>query len=146
MLGVSVVKPLLPWVEVSVLRHWQEQLCHGRPSWIGVSPPWKMEYPEVCSITMRHIVRKVAAVEGRLVWFGSGFTAGTLFPDRWTCIWHYSKVYIFYKTNILLLYYMMSSVLEPSLSFSVSHDHVTILWHVWLSHMILYYTLHLSPK
>ena len=33
-------------------------------------------------------MRKVATVEGRLVWFEGGITAGTLFPDRWTCIWH----------------------------------------------------------
>jgi len=31
---------------------------------------------------MRRVVRKVAAVEGGLVWFGGGFTVGTLFPDR----------------------------------------------------------------
>ena len=47
-----------------------------------VSPSWKMEYPEGCSIAMRHVARKVAAVEGGLVWFGGSFTAGTLFPDR----------------------------------------------------------------
>jgi len=45
-----------------------------------------MEYLEGCSTTMRHVARKVAAVEGRLVWFRDGFTVGTLFPDRWTCI------------------------------------------------------------
>ena len=48
----------------------------------GVTPSWKMEYPEGCSTAMRHVARKVAAMEGRLVWFGSGFTTGTLFPDR----------------------------------------------------------------
>ena len=41
-----------------------------------------MEYPEDCSTTIRRVVRKIAAVEGRLIWFRSGFTAGTLFPDR----------------------------------------------------------------
>jgi len=41
-----------------------------------------MEYPEGCSTAMRHVARKVAAMEGRLVWFGSGFTVGTLFSDR----------------------------------------------------------------
>jgi len=45
-----------------------------------------MEYPEGCSTAMRCVVRKVAAMEGGLVWFRGGFTAGTLFPDRWTCI------------------------------------------------------------
>ena len=47
-----------------------------------------MEYLEGCSTTIRHVARKVAAVEGRLVWFGGGFTTGTLFLDRWTCIWY----------------------------------------------------------
>jgi len=40
-----------------------------------------MEYPDNCSTTMRYVARRVAAVEGRLVWFGGGFTMGTLF---WT--------------------------------------------------------------
>ena len=100
MLGVSVVKPLLPRAEVSVLRHWQEQLRHGRLSWIGVSPPWKTEYPEGCSTAMRCVARKVTAMEGGLVWFGSSFTAGTLLLDRWTCIWHLSHLF-YYK----LLYF-----------------------------------------
>ena len=59
MLRVSVVKPLLPRAEVSVLRHWQEQLCHGRPSWIGVSLPWKTEYPDGCSTIIRCVARKM---------------------------------------------------------------------------------------
>ena len=74
--------------EVSVLRHWQEQLHHGRLSWIEVSLLWKMKYLEDCSTTIRCVVRKMATVEGRLVWFEGGFTTGTLFPDRWTYIWH----------------------------------------------------------
>jgi len=41
-----------------------------------------MEYPEGCSTAMRCVARKVATMEGRLVWFGGGFTAGMLFPDR----------------------------------------------------------------
>jgi len=45
-----------------------------------------MEYSEGCSTAMKHVARKVAAVEGRLVWFGGGFTVEMLFPDRWTCI------------------------------------------------------------
>ena len=59
---------------------------------MGVSPPWKTEYPEGCSTAMRRVVRKVATVEGRLVWFGGGFTVRTLFPDRWTCIWQDLRV------------------------------------------------------
>jgi len=35
-----------------------------------------MEYPDGCSTTIRHIVRKVATVEGGLVCFGDDFTAG----------------------------------------------------------------------
>jgi len=41
-----------------------------------------MEYLEGCSTAMRRVARKVAAVEGGLVWLGGGFTMGTLFPDR----------------------------------------------------------------
>ena len=41
---------------------------------------------------MRHVARKVATVEGGLVWFGGVFTTGILFPDRWTCIWQYSPL------------------------------------------------------
>jgi len=33
----------------------------------GVSPLWKTEYPEGCSTTIRHVARKVATMEGRLV-------------------------------------------------------------------------------
>jgi len=33
-----------------------------------------MEYLEVCSTAIRHVVRKVAAVEGRLVCFGGDST------------------------------------------------------------------------
>ena len=45
-----------------------------------------MEYLEGCSTAIRCVARKVAAVEGRLIWFRSGFTVGMLFLDRWTCI------------------------------------------------------------
>jgi len=45
-----------------------------------------MEYLEGCSTAMKRVARKVAAVEGRLVWFEDGFTTGMLFPDRWTCV------------------------------------------------------------
>ena len=34
---------------------------------------WKTKYPDDYSTTIRHVVRKVATMEGRLVWFGSGF-------------------------------------------------------------------------
>ena len=42
----------------------------------GVSPPWKTEYPEGCSTAIRRVARKVATVEGRLVGFRGGITAG----------------------------------------------------------------------
>ena len=45
-----------------------------------------MEYPEGCNTTIRRVARKVATMEGGLVWFRGGFTAGMLFSDRWTCI------------------------------------------------------------
>jgi len=45
-----------------------------------------MEYPEGCSTTIRCVARKVAAVEGGLIWFRDGFTMGMLFSDRWTYI------------------------------------------------------------
>jgi len=35
-----------------------------------------MEYLEGCSTTIRHVARKVAAVEGRLVFFRGDITAG----------------------------------------------------------------------
>jgi len=45
-----------------------------------------MEYPDGCSTAIRCVVRKVAAMEDGLVYFGDDFTAGMLFPDGWTCI------------------------------------------------------------
>jgi len=45
-----------------------------------------MEYLDGCNTAMRYVTRRMAAVEGRLVGSGGGSTAGTLFPDRWTCI------------------------------------------------------------
>jgi len=45
-----------------------------------------MEYLDGCSTTMRHVARKMAAVESGLVCFGDDFTMGILFPDGWTCI------------------------------------------------------------
>ena len=35
-----------------------------------------MEYLEGCSTAMRHVARKVAAVEGGLVWFRDSITVG----------------------------------------------------------------------
>jgi len=35
-----------------------------------------MEYPEGCTTTIRHVARKVAVVEGGLVGFKGGITAG----------------------------------------------------------------------
>jgi len=29
--------------------------------------PWKIEYPDGCSTAIRHVARKVVAMEGRLV-------------------------------------------------------------------------------
>jgi len=49
-----------------------------------------MEYPDNCSTTMRYVARRVATVEGRLVWFRGGFTAGTLF---WTGELAYDRMY-----------------------------------------------------
>ena len=44
------------------------------------------------STTIGYVARKMATMEGGLVWFRGGSTAGTLFPDRWTCIWQqYSR-------------------------------------------------------
>jgi len=35
-----------------------------------------MEYPEGCSTAIRYVARKVATMEGRLVWFRSGLHHG----------------------------------------------------------------------
>jgi len=65
MLGVSVVTtPITPSGSFSV-----ETLTR-------LTPLWKTEYLEGCSTTMRHVVRKVAAMEGGLVWFRGGITTG----------------------------------------------------------------------
>jgi len=42
----------------------------------GATLSWKTEYPEGCSTTIRHVARKVAAVEGGLVWFRGSTTTG----------------------------------------------------------------------
>jgi len=42
----------------------------------GVTPSWKTEYSEGCSTTIRCVARKVAAMEGGLVWFSGGITMG----------------------------------------------------------------------
>ena len=41
-----------------------------------------MEYPEGYNTVIRRVARKVAAMEGVLVWFRGSFTTVTLFPDR----------------------------------------------------------------
>jgi len=65
MLGVSVVKiPITLSGSFSV-----ETLT-------GLTPSWKTEYLKGCSTAIRHVVRKVAAVEGRLVYFRGDITAG----------------------------------------------------------------------
>ena len=75
MLGVSVLTtPIAPSGGFSV-----ETLT-------GVTPSWKTEYPGGCSTAMRRVARKMATMEGGLVGFRGGITAGTLFLDRWTCI------------------------------------------------------------
>jgi len=55
--------------------------------------------------------------------------------------------YTFYKANILLLYYIISPILESSIIFSVSHDHVTyncdIYDHPVISIMLLSYMISL---
>ena len=33
---------------------------------VGVSPLWKTEYPDGCSIAIKHVAKKVATVEDRL--------------------------------------------------------------------------------
>ena len=35
-----------------------------------------MEYLEGCSTAIRHVARKVATIEGRLVWFRGSITMG----------------------------------------------------------------------
>ena len=45
-----------------------------------------MEYLDDYNTTIRHVARKVAAIEGGLVCFGDDFTMGMLFSDGWTCI------------------------------------------------------------
>jgi len=37
-----------------------------------------MEYLEGCSTAIRHVVRKVATIEGRFVWFRSGLHRGDI--------------------------------------------------------------------
>ena len=38
-----------------------------------------MEYPNSCSTAMRRVTKKMAAIEGRLIWFGGDFTMGCSF-------------------------------------------------------------------
>ena len=66
-----------------------------KTEWIGVSPSWKTEYLEGCSTAMRHVVRKMAAVEGGLV-SEIASPQGCSFPDRWTCIWQIVSSVLFW--------------------------------------------------
>jgi len=53
------VYSLSSWVEVSVVRHWQEWgLCHRRSSWKGVFPSWKTEFLDCCITTVRACCKK----------------------------------------------------------------------------------------
>jgi len=45
----------------------------------GVTLLWKTEYPEGYSTAMKHVVRKVATMEGGLVWFGGDSPMGMYF-------------------------------------------------------------------
>ena len=65
-----------------------------------------MEYLEGCSTTLRCVARKVATVESGLVWFGGGFTMGTLFPDGWTCIWYLKNMWYNIISDSSLLFYV----------------------------------------
>ena len=65
MLGVSVVK-----TSITLSRSFSVEIL------TGLTPLWKTEYPESYSTAIRHVVRKVAAMEGRLVYFRGDITAG----------------------------------------------------------------------
>ena len=62
----------------------------------GVTLSWKTKLNRSISTMEDGIPRwlqhhyKMCCEKGRLVWFGDGFTAGTLFPDGETCIWQIS--------------------------------------------------------
>jgi len=83
---------------------------------------------------MRHIARKMAAMEGRLVWFGGGFTMGMLFPDRWTCIWQFSNfksssTFPFYTSADLLciynnIHWICFSTISPLIFILINNLHV----------------------
>jgi len=58
----------------------------------GVTPSWKTELNRSISAVEDRISgglqhrHEMCCKKGGLVWFRGGFTTGTLFPDRWTCI------------------------------------------------------------
>ena len=85
-----------------------------------------MEYPEGCSTAMRHVVRKVATMEDRLVWLGGGFTVGTLFPDRWTCIW---QMFYFMRAITFNIFEFMCMTCEH---YIVPFPTVLVLWYTWV--------------
>ena len=49
-------------------------ISYSYTSQIEVSPLWKTEYPDSCSTAIRYIMRKMATMEGRLVWLGDDIT------------------------------------------------------------------------
>ena len=52
-----------------------------------------MEYLEDCSTAMRCVVRKVATMEGRLVWFGGDSTTGMYFQTSGLVYDNYPLMY-----------------------------------------------------
>ena len=79
--GFSGKTPIAPSGGFSV-----ETLTGATPLWKtelnrSISP-WKTEYLEGCSTAMRRIARKVATVEGGLVWFRGGITTGMQFSGQ----------------------------------------------------------------
>jgi len=66
-----------------------------------------MEYLDGCSTTMRCVARRVATMEGGLVWFGGGFTAGMLFQTGGLAY----NIYLLYmcETEVAILLLMLAS-------------------------------------
>jgi len=64
--GFSGIAPIAPSGGFSIETLTGVWLHHGRPSHIGVSLLWKTEYPDNCITAMRHVVSKVATMEGGL--------------------------------------------------------------------------------
>jgi len=80
----------------------------------------------------------VAAIEGRLVCFEDDFTAGMLFLDGWTCIWHSAEL-----LSYLYKLYMVCATNNYTCPYI--HALSSCLPHVLLKATILHpYTLLLS--